>query len=99
MNAETDPITPLTLDRARAIVAHAENEYATGRRIEYSFTPFEAGGAASPLEALQALYIIIADRFWISCVRQSGTPSAMKMFDDYAAASRFISMSLSMEST
>jgi len=96
MDAESDP---LTLHRARVIVEHAENEYATGRRIDYSFTPFEAGGASSPLEALQALYIVIADRFWFSCVSQSGTAVAMKMFDDYAASSRFISMSLSMEST
>ena len=99
MDTEADPITPLTLARARAIVEHAENEFATGRRIEYSLTPFEAGGASSPLEALHALFIIIADRFWFSCVRQSGAPEAMKMFDDYAAASRFIAMSISFEST
>ena len=99
MNTKTDPITPLTLDRAQAIVEHAENEYAKGRHIEYSLTPFEAGGASSPLEALQALYIVIAHHFWFSSVRKSGAPAAMKTFNAYAAASTFIATSLSIEST
>jgi hypothetical protein len=98
-SAETAPPNPMTLTRARSIVEHAENVFGTGHRIEYSFTPFEAGGASSPLEALHALYIVIADRFWFSCIRQSGTAAALKMFDDYAAASRFIAMSISYEST
>lgn len=99
MNTGAVSKIPLTLARAHAIVEHAENEYATGRRIEYSFTPFEAGGASSPLEALHALFIVIADRFWFTCARQSGTPAAVKMFDGYAASSTFIAMSLAHEST
>jgi len=56
----THPLgVPLSKERARKIVEHAENEFASGRHIEYSFTPFEAGGASSPLEALHALYILI----------------------------------------
>jgi len=93
------PAKTLTIDRARAIVEHAEDEYATGRHIEYSFTPFEAGGAVSPLEAHRALFIVIAHHFWYACVRQSGTAAAMKLFDEYAALSEHISMSLFFEST
>jgi len=88
---------PLTLQRAQAIVEHAENEYATGRRFHHTFTPFEAGGASSPQEALLSLYIVIAQRF--SSVCQSGSSAALKMFDDYVASSRLISIDLFLEST
>ena len=96
MNPET---TTLTIARARSIVEHAENEYATGRKIDYSFTPFEAGGASSPLEALQALFIVIAEFFQFSRTRQSGSSAAIKGFDDYAASSQSIAMRLAIEST
>jgi hypothetical protein len=91
--------TTLTISRARSIVEHAENEYAAGKRIDYAFTPFETGGATSPLEALHALYIVIAEFFQFSRTRQSGSSVAMKGFDDYAASSRSIAMRLAMEST
>ncbi|GEM_PF-1689934 len=84
----------LTITRARSIVEYAENEYSSGKLIEYSFTPFESGGASSPLEALQALYIVIADYF-----KLSDSSSAKKNFDDYASSSQFVAMSLAMEST
>jgi len=88
---------PLTVDRAQAIVEHAEKEYATGGRFDNTFTPFEAGGASSPLEALQSLYIVIAQRF--SFVSQSGSSAAVKTFEEYVAYSRSISMDLFVEST
>ncbi len=91
--------TILTIARARSIVEHAENEFIADRRIDYSFTPFELGGASSPLEALQALYIVIAEFFQFSRTRQSGLSAAMKGFDDYAASSRSIAARLAMEST
>jgi hypothetical protein len=83
---------PMTVARAQAIVEHAENEYGTGQPIDYWYTPFEKGGAASPLEALQALYIVIAQRFLFAKVRQSNSFEAMTMFDDYVASSRFFSL-------
>ncbi len=80
-------MTPLTLDRARAIVGYAENEFASGRRIEDAFTPFAGGGASTRFEAVQALYIVIADYFHSACVRDGGSPDAMKHFDKYAKLS------------
>lgn len=91
--------TTLTIARARSIVEHVEYEYAADKGFDYSFTPFEAGGASSPLEALQAFYIVIAEFFQFSRTRQSGSSAAMKGFDDYVASSRSIAMRLAIEST
>jgi hypothetical protein len=90
---------PITIDRAKQIVEHAENKFASGRRIEYAFAPFKAAGASSPLEALHALFIVIADFFHFVCVRKSGSREATQMFDEYVAASRSIAMRLFAEST
>lgn len=35
------PTTPMSLDRAREIVTHAEDEFATDGDIEDAFMPFE----------------------------------------------------------
>lgn len=92
MNAQQKP---LTVSRAQAIVNHAEREYATGRRFDNTFTPFAAGGASSPQEALQSLYIVIAQRF--SLLSESRSSAAVKTFEEYIFHSKSISMDLIME--
>jgi hypothetical protein len=91
MTTDNASITPLTLRRARAIVGYAEDEFASGRRIEDAFTPFSRGGAAIRLDAVHVLYIVIADYFHSACVRDSGSPDAMKRFGKCANLSGGIS--------
>ena len=86
------PATPLTVERALAIVEHAENQFASGQHIEDAFTPFAAGGASTRLEALNALYIVIADHFRLSSARPSGASGGMDLFDRYANASQSIAL-------
>jgi hypothetical protein len=85
MKTHNDSITPLSLDRARAIVGYAENEFASGRHIEDAFTPFAGGGAATRFEAVQALYIVIADTYRLVSVRRARSPDEMNHFDKYAS--------------
>lgn len=81
---------PMTIARAREIVEHAENEFANGNDIKDAFMPFSRGGATTRLEALQSLYIRIADFYHFACVRRSKLPDAMKQFDIYANGSGLI---------
>ncbi len=97
--AEDAPKSSLTIDRALKIVEYAENKFAKGRQSKNAVTTFKAGGASSPLEALQALSIVIAHRFWYASVHISDKPAAMRMFDDYAGLSALIEMSLCAEAT
>lgn len=62
-NTDSSSTLPLTIDRAVAIVEYAQNEFASDRCIEDTFTPFSEGGASTRLEAFNALYIFIADWF------------------------------------
>lgn len=89
----------LTIHRAKEIVSHAEDEFSSGHRIEYSFTPFKDAGASTPLEAYQAILITIADFFQFVKIEKIGNPDAMKLFNEYAKASGFIAMRLFAEST
>jgi hypothetical protein len=91
MTTDSASITPLTLDRARAIVGYAENEFGSGRRVVDAFTPFAESGASTRLQAVQALYIVIADQFQSARVHHSGSPDAIKHFDKYANLSGEIS--------
>jgi len=86
MDARNMP-APMSLSRARKIVAFAEKEFASGRRVDDAFTPFSGGGAITRLEAVQALFIGIADYFQITHVKEKGTPGAIQRFDRYASLS------------
>ena len=97
MNNPDDNSTHLSVDRARAIVAHAEDEFASGVSIGDAFTPFAEGGASTRLEALQALYIIIADTYRLVSVRRSGSPGEMREFERYASHSGFIAMRIATD--
>lgn len=77
---------PLTVDRAISIVEHAEDEFASGKRIEDAFTPFAAGGASTRLEARNALHLVIADFYCVVCARSSRDSDAMEGFRKYAEA-------------
>jgi hypothetical protein len=83
-NVDLGRMTPMTLDRAREIVAHVEDEFATGCHIEDAFMPFSGGGATT--------YVVIADYFRLAYVRRSESPDAMREFDKYANSSEFIAM-------
>ena len=76
----------MTLDQAKEIVGQAEDEFASGRHIEDAFEPFSSAGAATRIDALNALYLVIAD-FFAFCVSRSRSPDAMKAFEEYANAS------------
>jgi hypothetical protein len=85
-------MAPITLARARDIVGHAEDEFAPGRSIEDAFAPFARGGASTRLEALHALYIVIADYFHLASIRGSGSPNSVSEFDKYANLSESVAM-------
>ena len=86
------PSIPLTLERARKIVGHAEDKFATGKDIADAFTPFAQGGALTRLEALKALYIVIADYYHIASSRSSISPRLMEEFEKYVNQSKSIAM-------
>lgn len=80
----------LSVERACAIVAHAENVFATGEMIEDAFVPFARGGATSRKEALDALYIAIAD-YYRRASRRGKHSQEMSEFTSYALHSGLIS--------
>lgn len=86
-------MTPLTIERARAIVDHAENEFGAGADIQDAFAPFARGGASTRAEASNALYIVIAD-FYRMASRHGANSPAMQEFSDYARLSNSISLRL-----
>ncbi len=89
-------MTFLTLERAREIVEHAEREFANGGNIRDAFAPFARGGASTRDEAVNALYLRIAD--WYRTASAHGTDSpAMQEFSRYASLSESIAMSLSYD--
>ena len=92
MNIDNRATTTLTLDRARAIVSHAQNEFGSDRRIDDAFEPFARGGATTRLEALHAHYIAAADFFRLVATRKPGSTPTMKQFDQYANLSMQIAM-------
>jgi hypothetical protein len=81
----------LTLDRARAIVEHAEAEFGTGEMIEDAFASFARGGAATREEASNALYIVIAD-FYRMASRHGRGSEAMQEFSKYVGLAGHISL-------
>jgi hypothetical protein len=89
-------MTDLTLDRARAIVAHAENEFAAGGTISDAFAPFARGGASTRAEATNALYIVIAD-FYRMASRSGANSEAMQEFFHYASLSGSIAIRLTYD--
>jgi len=84
----------LTLDRAQAIVGHAENEFSTGKQIDDAFAPFARGGASTRGEALDAIFIVIADFYRMASRSGSGASSEMEEFSAYARLSGSIAMRL-----
>ena len=87
---------PLTLERAREIVAHAENEFAAGHHIQDAFAPFARGGASTRAEATNALYIVIADYYRMASRHGASSP-AMQEFSNYAGLSGSISLRLTYD--
>lgn len=85
----------LTIDRAQQIVAYAENEFAKGDLIEDTFVPFARGGACTRREALDALYIVIADYYRMASHSGHNSDEAMREFLTYARLSGSISIRLS----
>lgn len=83
-------MTSLTLSRARAIVGHAENEFASGRRIEDAYSPFADGGASSRTEARNALLLMVAETFRLTTSRASPPQKTRELFEGYSRSSRFI---------
>lgn len=95
-NRDSSTMTFLTLERALAIVEHAEREYANDGNIRDAFAPFARGGASTRDEAVNALYLRIAD--WYRMASAHGTDSpAMQEFYRYASLSESIAMSLSYD--
>ena len=90
------PGPTLTVARAQAIVAHAENEFGAGDYIQDAFAPFARGGASTRAEASNALYIVIADYFGMAS-RPGAAASVMQDFSKYAKASEFIAWHLIMD--
>lgn len=82
--------TIMSLERAREIVAHAEKEFANGSIIADAFMPFSRGGAATRMEALLALYLVIVDYYRLAYIRKLESPNVMKEFDKYVSLSGFI---------
>jgi len=82
----------LTLDRALAIVSHAQSEFGSSRRIDDAFDAFARGGATTRLEALNAHYIAAADFFRLVATRRSGAAVLMEQFDRYANLSMQMAM-------
>ena len=82
----------MQLERANTIVTHAEEEFARGSPISDGYQPFASGGATSRLEALQALYLVVADYFRLASTRQSGREDAMREFNNYAKGSGGIAL-------
>ena len=89
-------MTYLTVDRARKIVAHAENEFADGGDIRDAFAPFARGGASTRAEATNALYIAIADYYRMASRRGPGS-AAMQEFAHYAGLSGLIALRLTYD--
>ena len=83
---------PLTLERATKIVEHAEMEFGAGEHIEDAFMPFFRGGASTRLEALQALYIVIAEFYHHAFIRNPGNEEKRRIFEGYARSSGGIGM-------
>jgi len=75
----------LTLQRARAIVEYAQDEFAEGNSIADSYSPFRSGGATSRSEARNALLIVIAETYQLA---------SKDLFESYARSSHFIAMRL-----
>ena len=92
-----DRATPMTIDRAAAIVDHVGDEFASGRRIEDAFIPFAAAGASTRLEARFALYIAVSDCFRLTCLRGSRSTDAMEEFTKYADAAGYMSLRISCD--
>ena len=89
-------MTDLTLDRARAIVEHAEKELGAGGRIPDAFASFARGGASTREEAINALFIVIADYYRVAY--QHGAHSeVLQRFCNYAKASESIAMRLTFD--
>ena len=80
----------LTLQRARTIVEHAENEFSRGENIEDAFVPFLDGGASSRQEARNALLIVVADSYRLTASRANRPETTSDAFEGYARSSRFI---------
>ena len=95
--ADSEKTAPLTIDRAIAIVEHAEDEFASGQRIEDAFTPFAAGGASTRLEARNAFHLVIADFYRVACARSSRDSGAMEGFRKYAEAAASIAFRITSD--
>jgi hypothetical protein len=89
-------MTTLTLERARVIVAHAENEFGADYDIPDAFAPFARGGASTRAEASNALYIVIADFYCMASWHGASSP-AMQEFSDYARLSGLIALRLTRD--
>jgi hypothetical protein len=87
--AEINSIKPLTLNHAKAIVGHAEEEFASGADIRDAFAPFARGGATTRAEAVESMKIVIAD-FYRSAAKNG--QDAMREFDQYAKGSGAIAL-------
>lgn len=79
----------LTLACAKAIVDHAENEFASGSDILDAFVPFARGGAGTRDEALCALKLVVADYYRTA---YKGSHINMLEFDKYAQGSGGIAL-------
>jgi hypothetical protein len=81
----------ITVHRAKVIVGHAEDEFASGSSIDDAFAPFARGGASSRLEAVHALYLVIADFFSLA-LRGPRPHEKMAEFEKYANLSEPIAI-------
>ena len=71
---------------------NAEMEFGAGEHIEDAFMPFFRGGASTRLEALQALYIVIAEFYHHAFIRNPGNEEKRRIFEGYARSSGGIGM-------